>query len=161
MRLRSRVGAAALVAAVTLLTIGFGSPAVNAQGIGSIELVAQSSWIDDGGIFNAQVRVAGADPDSTVVVRVFSPWLERDDFLRQEYGVEPPLLELEPIVLSERQETSNEVLPIELEVVGSSSPARIDPDTTTDDPDDPAAESPLPQLVTDGGSAVYLSLIHI
>ncbi len=156
MRLRSRIGAATLFGTLAMLTIGLGFSAVSAQGIGSIELVAQSSWIDDGGIFNAQVRVAGADPDSTVVVRVFPPWLERDDFLRGDYGVEPPLLELDPIVLSERQETSNEVLPIQLEVVGPSTPARIDPDADADtDAEDPDTEPPLPQLVTDGGSAVY------
>ncbi len=151
----TRFGTTALLAAAALVVATtMSSPTANAQGIGSIELVAQSSWIDDGGIFNAQVRVAGADPDSSVIVRVFPPWSGRAEFLQQDYLQEPPLLELEPIVLSEQQETSNEVLPIELEVIGPSAPAR----STTDDEigsEDPDAPPVLPQLVTEEGSGVY------
>ena len=55
---------------VTLLGI---APPAGAQANGSLELVAQSAWVDDGGLFDVQVRVAGANPDSTVRVLVHQP----------------------------------------------------------------------------------------
>jgi len=122
----------------------------------SLELVAQSSWVDDGGIFNAQVRVAGAAPGWSVIVRVFPPWSERNAFLRNDYGEEPALLELEPIVLTDTQGAS-EIIPIEIEVVGPSvpSPPAEDP---LDEAENPAV---VAQLFTDGGSAVYPTAISL
>lgn len=134
------------VATVVLLSSGIGLSAAASQTTGSLELVAQSSWVDDGGIYDLQVRVAGADPESSVLVRVLPAWAERDDFLRQDLPAEiEPLLELEPTVLGDIQNTSNEVLGFQILVAG--------PNTEADDDLDEA--SPIDVLRTDGGSAVY------
>ncbi len=126
-----------------LALVGLGAPA-NAQAAGSVELVAQSSWVDDGGIFDIQVRVAGADPESSVVVRVLPAWTERDDFLRKDIPSDSqPLLELAPVLLGEVQNTSNEVLGFQIVVAG---------------PDSPIEETegaPIAVLQSDGGSNVY------
>jgi len=135
------LAAIALACAIVLNT----DPA-HGQASGSVELVAQSSWVDDGGLFDLQVRVAGADPESSVVLRVMAPWPERDDFLRQDLPAETEaVLELEPVVLSDVQTTSNEVLGFQIAVSG--------PDTPIDETD----ENPLltPRLITEGGSAVH------
>ena len=131
--------------AITILVTGTTSPAAG-QGAGSLELVAQSAWVDDGGIYDIQVRVAGADPSSSVVLRIFPPWVERDDFLREELPSDvEPVLELDPVVLADVQGTSNEVLGFDISVAG--------PDTPILDTDDD--ESPIDILVTEGGSAVH------
>ena len=143
-----------LATLVALLVVGAtalpATPAT-AQSLGSLELVAQSSWVDEGGIFNAQVRVAAADPEASVTFRVFPAWEQRTDFrngtLREDAE---PLVELEPIMLSEAQETSNEVLSIELEVSRRTNldiPQVVDPELVE--------ELPRPQLTTDGEPAVY------
>jgi hypothetical protein len=122
-----------------------------AQATGSLELVAQSAWVDDGGIYNIQVRVAGADPDSSVVMRVYPPWPERDDFLRFELGDQEPVLVLEAVTLGDLQVASNEVLALQLAVVGPNTPPPdVDPAI-----DDDETDAPLDVLVTDGGSAVH------
>lgn len=127
-----------------LLFAGFATPA-GSQTVGSVELVAQSSWVDDGGIFDIQVRVAGADPEASVVVRVLPAWAERDDFLRQDVPEEvEPILELAPVQLSDVQNTSNEVLGFQIVVAG--------PDTPVEEDD---GGSPIPVLRSDGGSKVY------
>ncbi len=132
------------------LAIVYVDPA-GAQATGSVELVAQSAWVDDGGIYNIQVRVAGADPDSSVVMRVYSPWPERDDFLRFELGEQKPVLEVGPVTLGDLQVASNEVLGLQLAVVG---PNTTSPEVDLDIDDD-GTESPLDVLVTEGGSAVH------
>ena len=117
-RWAARALSAQLLLAVLVLAMASTNPA-QAQTPGSVELVAQSSWVDDGGIFSIQVRVAGATPDSTVVLRVLSPWTERDDFLRQDLSENSTtLLELEPVVLGDAQQTSNEVLGLEFVIDG-------------------------------------------
>lgn len=163
-----------LVAALTLASVATSPASLNAQGLGSVELVAQTSWIDDGGIFNLQVRVAGASPDSTVVLRVYEPWLERDDFLTRDLANNSSvLLELEPVLLGEAQQTSNEVLGFEILIDGPNTrtelPA-VEPPVTPDDtatPDDavtsedipdgePFEEDPIiPALITDGRAAIF------
>lgn len=100
----------------TVVPVAVTAPA-SAQPSGSIELIAQSSWVDSGGIFNAQVRVAGASPDSSVRIRVFPAWEERSAFLRGDVDESAPLLELDPIALGDLQDTSNEVLSLELDVI--------------------------------------------
>jgi len=135
---------------LTALAIVYMDPA-GAQATGSLELVAQSAWVDDGGIYNIQVRVAGADPDSSVVMRVYPPWPERDDFLRFELGDQEPVLELEPVTLRDLQVASNEVLALQLAVVGPNTPPP-DVDLAVDDDEN---DAPLDVLVTDGGSAVH------
>ncbi len=128
--------------AVVALVFSTTAPA-NGQAAGSLELVAQSAWVDDGGIFDIQVRVAGSDPESSVEVRVLEPWTERDDFLRQDLPTSPEvLLELEPVVLGEIQSTSNEVLAFQIAVAG--------PNTPLDD-----EGLAIDVLQTDGGSAVF------
>ena len=148
------------VVALALIVVLTSSGTSGAQTSGSVELVAQSSWVDDGGIFSLQVRVAGAPPDSTIRLRVLSPWTERADFLRQEVNPDRPvLLELDPVVLGDAQETSNEVLGLEFLVDG--------PNTRLDDAISVVRESvdeqaetgdvapSLGVLPSDGGSAVY------
>jgi hypothetical protein len=135
---------AALLSLVASSSLLVAQPA-GAQSSGSLELVAQSAWVDDGGIYDLQVRVAGADPASSVVLRVYPPWLERDDFLRLDLGGAEPVLELEPVPLGELQRTSNEVLSLQLGVVGANA-------SIADPSDD---EPPLDLLVTTGGSAVH------
>lgn len=127
-----------------VVATGLSSPA-GAQGQGSLELVAQSAWVDDGGIYDIQVRVAGADPDSSVVLRAYSPWPNRGSFLRLDLDGQEPLLELEPVLLGDLQGTSNEVIALQLGIVG--------PNTIIDEPEDD--EPPLDLLVTEGGSAVH------
>ncbi|MFT7473914.1 MAG: hypothetical protein ACI81L_000829 [Verrucomicrobiales bacterium] len=140
---------APLVLAMSLVVVLVSSTPARAQGAGSLELVAQSAWVDDGGIFDIQVRVAGADPQASVVVRVYPPWPQRDDFLRQDLPEDAePVLELEPVILGDVQGTSNEVLGFQL-AVGGTDDALADSDA---DPDGPA---PLDLLVTEGGSAVH------
>jgi len=109
---------ALLIAALVTVT-STASPA-SSQTIGSIELIAQSAWVDGGGIFSTQVRVAGADAESVVRLEVYPPWEERGAFLRRELTSNEPLFEIEPIPLSDLQDTSNEVLSIEFEVRASS-----------------------------------------
>ncbi len=128
---------------LALITV-FASP-VAAQSVGSLELVAQSAWVDDGGIYDIQVRVAGADPDSSVVLRIYPPWPERDDFLRKELAADlEPILELEPIMLGDVQGTSNEVLGFEVAVAGPNIPIEEEDEA-----------NPISILRTNGGSAVY------
>ncbi len=116
--MRSRSYSFAFVA-IVLITVMVAAYPARAQTPGSLELVAQTAWVDDGGIFSIQVRVAGATPDSTVVLRVLSPWTERDDFLREDLTENSTvLLELEPVVLGDAQETSNEVLGLEFLIDG-------------------------------------------
>lgn len=123
----------------------------SAQSAGSIELVAQSAWTDDGGIFDLQVRVAGAESGSTVVMRVHEPLNER---LQVRAGVtgRPVLLETEPLLLDELQESSNEVLSLEIALVG--------PRTPEPEPLDPT-EPELPILRIDGNPAVYPIVIEL
>lgn len=116
-----------------------------AQATGSLELVAQSAWVDPGGIYDIQVRVAGADPDSSVVLRTYEPWPDRGSFLRQELGDREPVLELEPVALGELQGTSNEVIALQLGLVG--------PNTVIEEPTED--EPPLDVLVTEGTPAVH------
>lgn len=148
----------AMLAVVALLLTTFAATTAHAQTPGSVELVAQSSWVDDGGIFNLQVRVAGASRDSTVVLRVHEPWTDRNDFLRQDLNPDGSvLLELPPVVLGDAQETTNEVLGLELLLDGPNT--RLDPPTPTTegetgDQDDQDTASPA-VLTSDGGSAVY------
>ncbi len=134
-----------LVAALGLVSSTLFSSPLQAQGRGSLELVAQSAWVDDGGIYDIQVRVAGADPDSSVVLRAYPPWPDRGTFLRLDLQDQDPVLELEPVPLGELQGTSNEVLPLQLGIVG--------PNTNIDESEDDAP--PLDLLITEGGSAVH------
>ena len=168
---------AQVVQVFVLALIAFLLPTVSptaavAQTPGSIELVAQRSWVDDGGIFNIQVRVAGASPESAVVLRVYSPWLERDDFLRQDLGGDREvLLELDPVILGDTQNLTNEVIGLELLIDGpltrlqetvirtESVPVEsaeggsgVEPVAT---PEPEPAEEQIPVLTSDGGSAVY------
>ena len=106
--------------AATLVTIFSTAGPASSQTIGSIELIAQSAWVDEGGIFSTQIRVAGADAESVVRLEVYPPWEERDDFLRRELTATEPLFEIEPIPLADLQDTSNEVLSIEFEVQADS-----------------------------------------
>ena len=129
----------AALALVTAMLVG-STPSLAAQNLGSVELVAQSAWVDDGGIFNAQVRVAGAAPDSTVSVRVLEPWESRTEFASGDTSEAEPLLSLDPIVLADAQETSNEVLPLEIRLSRAG--------TTTN-------ANSLPVLPTTGESAVF------
>ena len=125
---------------------------LGAQPTGSVELVAQSPWVDDGAIYNIQVRTAGASPESTIVVRVFSPWTERSAFLRQEMPEDTELLlELNPVLLSDAQETSNEVLDFEILLDG---PATQTPEAVLEAAPN-QQEQGLPALLSDGDSAIY------
>ena len=133
------------VLAFVVLTLALTPTASAQQDLGSLELVAQSSWVDEGGIFNAQVRAAGANPDSTVSIEVLSPWESRDEFLSRRTTSRETVLTLEPILLADVQDTSNEVLSIEIEVGRQAANA----------PDDPDEQDPLPFLATDGRAAVY------
>lgn len=151
-----------VIAVLGLAMILPSAPRLNAQSLGSVELVAQTSWIDDGGIFNLQVRAAGAAPDSTVVLRVYEPWVERNDFLDRDLannsGV---LLELEPVLLGEAQQASNEVLGFEILIDGPNTRTEIPlvtPEQSVDglgDPEDLEQPEIIPALVTDGSSSVY------
>ena len=135
---------APVTATLAIVIALFASP-VSAQDVGSLELVAQSAWVDDGGIFDIQVRVAGADPDSSVVLRIYPPWPERDDFLRKDLAEDlQPVLELEPVMLGDIQGTSNEVLGFEVAVAG--------PDVPIEEEDE---AKPVSVLRTEGGSAVH------
>lgn len=141
---RRIAGPILVLLALAVATTLFAAPA-NGQASGSLELVAQSAWVDDGGIYALQVRVAGASPESSVVLRIYPPWPERDDFLRKELPADSqPVLELEPVVLGDVQGTSNEVLGFEVAVAGPDGPI----DENTD-------EAPLNILRTEGGSAVH------
>lgn len=135
---------AILLAAVLAGAFGQTRPAAG-QANGSLELVAQSAWADDGGLFDLQVRVAGADPDSTVRVRVHRPWISRVAHQTQTLPGDQPLLEIGPFSLDSLQETSNEVLALEIALVG--------PDTAA--PDESIDDDPIPVLRTEGSSAVY------
>lgn len=130
------------------------TPLLGAQGSGSIELVAQSPWVDDGAIFNLQVRIAGAPRDSLVGLRVYEPWQDRDAFLSRNIDDASVLLELEPVVLDTAQQGSNEVLGLELLVDGPNTPTVEEP-TGDDDSDTQLQQSTIPVLETNGGSAVY------
>lgn len=143
-RFRQRIVCVHVLAiALTSLFLATNVTAADGQASGSLELVAQSSWVDDGGIFDIQVRVAGADPESSVIVRVLPAWAERDDFLRKDIPTNTePLLELAPVLLGEVQNTSNEVLGFQIVVAG--------PDTPIDEDAPPARV-----LQTNGGSNVY------
>ena len=125
-----------------------------AQTGGSIELVAQSSWVDDGGIFNIQVRVAGASQDSSVQLRVFSPWTDRDNFLRRVLDEEQvPLLDLEPVLLRNAQDTSNEVLGLEFLVDGPNTRLQTELDAATgDDAATPSEDAATPSDAEEGNT---------
>ncbi len=159
----ARTTLAVLVALLVALMAN--SPTAGAQTTGSVELVAQSAWVDDGGIYNIQVRIAGAPTESAIILRIYEPWTQRDDFLR---GTIPEdaqlLLEHSPVVLSDAQETSNEVLNLEVLLDGPNTrleepePPTTNPEATgTADLTDVIEQQPLPfeVLTTDGGSAVY------
>lgn len=133
-----------LLSSLASLAMLSASPAAG-QSTGSLELVAQSAWVDGGGIFDIQVRVAGADPDSSVVLRAYPPWADRSKFLQRDLGERTPTLELDPITLSDLQGTSNEVISFQLGLIG--------PNTVVEEPLED--EPPLDLLVTDGGSAVH------
>ncbi len=103
--------------------VGVLSPATAAHGQvpGSVELIAQTAWVDPGGIFDVQVRAVGADPDSTVELRVHEPWSDRQAFLSTTIDGNPlpdgpPRLELGPLALRDLQETSNEILSFAIQV---------------------------------------------
>lgn len=137
---------------LVLISIGFAAVALglfaapaNGQSTASLELVAQSAWVDDGGIYDIQVRVAGADPDSSVVLRAYPPWPDRSSFLLRDLGENEPVLELDPVALGDLQGTSNEVIALQLGLIG--------PNSTVDSDGDDGP--PLDLLVTDGGSAVH------
>ncbi len=142
-----------VVVSIAIATLATAQP-VLAQNPGSIELVAQTAWVDDGGIFNVQVRVAGASPDSSVLMRVHEPWTDRDDFLRQDLeSVSTTLLELEPVVLGDVQQISNTVIGLEVLVDGPIT--REEPNDLQDPPSPPQQQDPIPRLTTDGEGAVY------
>ena len=141
----SRHHVAPTIAAIVLALITVFANPVAAQTVGSLELVAQSAWVDDGGIYDIQVRVAGAGPDSSVVLRIYPQWPERDDFLRKELAEDlEPILELEPVMLGDVQGTSNEVLGFEVAVAGPNIPIEEEDEA-----------NPISILRTNGGSAVY------
>lgn len=133
---------AALAAGLWVTT----SSSAAAQASGSLELVAQSSWVDDGGIFNLQVRAAGADPASTVVLNVYPPHQSRDELISEPDPEQQPLLQLGPLPLANLQTTSNEILSLEVAIAGPG----IDETTS-----EVADASEIPVLVTDEDSAVY------
>lgn len=141
----------AFLALCVIALVGMsGSSMLTAQSLGSFELVAQSSWVDQGGIFNAQVRVAGADADSTVMFEVLAPWEDRGAFLTADTSGAETLLTVGPIVLSEVQDTSNEVIGLEVEVGRqSTTPAPPQNDESDDVP------NAAPRLITNGEPAVY------
>ena len=144
----SVVLAGTMVLAAILLAATVGAPsAAHAQNRGSVELVAQSAWIDDGGVFDIQVRVAGAGPDSTVRILVHEPLGSRAELHAQLIPGGAPLLEIGPMPLSELQATSNEILALQIAIVG---PRTAEPGRDLGDEDDP-----LPVLRTSGDSAVY------
>ncbi len=141
----------AFLALCVIALVGMsGSSMLTAQSLGSFELVAQSSWVDQGGIFNAQVRVAGADADSTVMFEVLAPWEDRGAFLTADTSGAETLLTVGPIVLSEVQDTSNEVIGLEVEV-GRQSTTPAPPQN--DESDD--VSNAAPRLITNGEPAVY------
>ena len=149
-RRNPRMLAAVVAVALLSASVSTTSPA-GAQASGLLELVAQSSWVDEGGIFNAQVRVAGADSEASVSFRVFPAWEGRAEFAGGVISQDAePLLELDPIMLSEVQDTSNEVLSIELEV----SRLPISPVTNAEEATEDAV-LPTPRLVTDGAPSVF------
>ena len=161
-----RIVFALTLAIAVLVTTTFTPRPAHAQAAGSVELVAQSSWVDDGGIFSIQVRVAGASPDSSVVVRVLTPWVERDDFLRQDLTANSEvLLELPPVVLGDAQDSTNEVLGLEILLDGPNTRLDTNPLVPTDQEDEEGeagdASTTIDQgqqlavLTSDGGSAVY------
>ncbi|MGI9605069.1 MAG: DUF6049 family protein [Acidimicrobiales bacterium] len=113
-----------------------------AQGSSTLELVAQSSWVDDGGIFSLQVRIAGADPDSTIAVEVFPAYPSAAAFVVDDLTNTEPILRIGPQPLAELQDTSNEVISWQIAVAGP----------TTDQLDD---DDSIPVLRTEGESAVY------
>ena len=118
-----------------------------AQNRGSVELVAQSAWIDDGGVFDIQVRVAGASPDSAVRIRVHEAIRSRLELHSDTAPLTEPLLEIGPIPLSELQATSNEILALQIAIVG---PRTAEPGRDLEGDDDL-----LPVLRTSGESGVY------
>ncbi len=133
-----------VVAVAVISFVGPTAPAA-AQSTGSIDLIGQSAWVDQGGIFDLQLRVVGADPDSTIELRVLEPWTDRQDFSQNPDGTgREARLEVEPLRLGELQTTSNEVLPFSLAVE--------DPDSIGE----PDADGPgLPLLEPQDGPAVY------
>jgi len=136
-----------LMILVALLTPLLSVTPAAAQANGSLELVAQSAWADDGGLFDLQVRVAGADPNSTVRVLVHAPWASRAAHQAATLPGNDVLLEVGPLPLDSLQETSNEVLSLEIAIVG---PDTLEPEN---DPEDDAP--PVPILRTEGGAGVY------
>lgn len=145
---RVLLAAIAVVAAVVLAS----SRPAESQTIGSLELVAQSAWVEDGGIFSAQLRVAGAAEDSTVVFSVLSAWESRVDLLQERTAGLEPIFELEPIPLAELQDTSNEILSVEFEVADENSFGPRRPDVI---PPPETGPPGFPIFVTNGESAVY------
>lgn len=137
-------GVFAILAIVALILASLST--VGAQeDLGSLELVAQSSWVDEGGIFNAQVRASGANPESSVSIEVLSPWESRTDFLAGNTTNAETLLTLGPMLLADVQDTNNEVLSIEIEVGRQASNAG----------DLEEGQVPLPFLAAGGRAAVY------
>ena len=151
-RVRS-IGRRPVTVLATTLLVAIGgivgsSSTVSAQaGGGSVELVAQSAWIDDGGVFDIQVRVAGASPDSMVTLRIHEPVGSRLELLAEAVPTTDPLLEIGPILLSDLQATSNEILALQVAIVG---PRTAEPGSDLGNEDDP-----LPVLRTEGGSGIY------
>ncbi len=146
------------IAVTTFLIASLSALPASAQAPGSVELVAQSSWVDDGGIFSIQVRVAGAAPDSTVILRVLAPWTDRDAFLRQDLTENTQvLLELPPVVLGDAQDTTNEVLGLEFLLDGPNTRLEVEPPPINPDGEPAPAQptQPIAVLTSDGGSAVY------
>ena len=146
------VALAAFALAALIMSAIVNPSTADAQTQGSVELIAQSAWVEDGGIYSIQVRAVGASPESTIVLRVLSPWVERDDFLNQELPEDTTvLLELEPVLLSEAQGTSNEVLNLEVLLDGPAT--RLD-NTFVEGSADDRDQIP-PVLVSEGGSVIY------
>lgn len=142
-----RLGPAPAVGAVILAVLAMFPPAVAAQNRGSVALVAQSAWIDDGGVFDIQVRVAGASRDSTVRILVHEALESRTQLHAEINPGGDPILEIGPMPLSELQATSNEILALQIAIVG---PRTAEPGRDLGDEEDP-----LPVLRTSGESAVY------
>jgi hypothetical protein len=136
-------GLSAVLLTICLLAV---MGAAAGQASGSLELVAQSSWVDDGGIFNLQVRAAGAKAGSSVLLNVYAPHESRSDLATRPEVDESPVLRVGPLPLDDLQGTSNEVLSLELAIAGPGI-----------EPSDPELndEGIIPVLQTEAASAVY------
>lgn len=137
---------------VMLLALTYPIRPASAQPTGSLELVAQSAFVTVDELFDLQVRVAGASIDANVVVRVHPPVRTRTQFLSGLPGDSEPLLQIGPTPLADLQTTSNEILSLQLAIVGPDTP-EPEPDPDADPDDDP--NTTIPVLVTDGSASVY------